>query len=54
MKLTILGSGTCAVTNERSCSCYLLQTDSINVKSACATQFSGDIEIAKDFAAFII
>lgn len=27
MKLTILGSGTCAVTNERSCSSYLLQVD---------------------------
>jgi ribonuclease BN (tRNA processing enzyme) len=31
MKLTILGSGTCAVTAERSCSCYFLKIDDLNV-----------------------
>lgn len=31
MKLTILGSGTCAVTKERSCSSYFLKIDNLNV-----------------------
>ena len=31
MKLTILGSGTCAVTQERSCSSYFLQAGDLNI-----------------------
>lgn len=31
MKLTVLGSGTCAVTKERSCSSYFVQTDDLNI-----------------------
>ena len=31
MKLTILGSGTCAVTLRRSCSCYYLRTEKLHI-----------------------
>ncbi len=31
MKLTVLGSGVCAVTRERSCAAYLLQVNGLNI-----------------------